>query len=215
MLSVSKQRTSQRTSQRSSFMLPLPTMRSMWSRGNSGLESYEDMGPAMLAVRTAASGFRAEEVELGQMPAACVDICKSGPAAILLLVFALFQGLLTYGLVYGFPSMVPMLQDAGVYAHLCPESSAGVTCTERSMALTWVFSLGSAMNAGGALLAGILIDVLGTKAGVLLALLSDAAGSLLLGLSPATSDVAWPVAFVLYGFAACCITLSNLSLANG
>ena len=135
----------------------------------------------------------------------------AGFAAFLLLGFALWQSFLSTGIVYGWPSLLNVLQDEGVYSHLCDGT---ITCAERTVAFNLVFTIGGSINISGAVLCGILVDSCGPRGGILTGLVLIMIGSCLMGFADVESDFIWPLAYAFYGLGGCCVHLSGFSLGN-
>ncbi|CAJ1376024.1 unnamed protein product [Effrenium voratum] len=135
----------------------------------------------------------------------------AGSAALALLGFTLYQSFWSTGIVYGWPSLLNLLQSEGVYGGRC---SGSESCPERVLAFNLVFSVGGATNVSGGVFCGFLVDCCGPKGGMLTGLVLILVGSLLLGLADVDNDWAWPLAYVFYGLGGCCVHLSSFSLGN-
>ncbi|CAL1134005.1 unnamed protein product [Cladocopium goreaui] len=132
----------------------------------------------------------------------------AGFAAFLLLGFTLWQSFLSTGNVYGWPSLLNLLRNEGVYSQKCDNRSI---CAERTVAFNLVFTVGSATNISGAVLCGVLVDSCGPRGGILTGLVLIMIGSLLMGFSDVESEFAWPLAYAFYGLGGMCVHLSSTS----
>mmetsp|Transcript_58864 Transcript_58864/g.129215 ORF Transcript_58864/g.129215 Transcript_58864/m.129215 type:complete len:493 (-) Transcript_58864:351-1829(-) len=129
--------------------------------------------------------------------------------ATFLFVFTLAQSWFTTGIVFGWPCLLLLLKNEGVYLHKCPP---GVTeCSDRDVALNLVFTLGAVANVLGGVFAG---PIGSPKIALGLGVLLSATGSLIFALSPTESQVAWPIGFVLHGIAGGLVHLPSFSLGN-
>lgn len=137
----------------------------------------------------------------------------AGFAAFLLLGFTLWQSFLSTGIVYGWPSLLNLLRNEGVYSQKCDNRSSSI-CAERTVAFNLVFTVGGATNVSGAVLCGVLVDSCGPRGGILTGLVLIMIGSLLMGFSNIESEFAWPLAYAFYGLGGCCVHLSGFSLGN-
>mmetsp|Transcript_46312 Transcript_46312/g.148736 ORF Transcript_46312/g.148736 Transcript_46312/m.148736 type:complete len:535 (-) Transcript_46312:313-1917(-) len=138
--------------------------------------------------------------------------CTGRGPALLLLIFTLWQSIFTSGIVYGWPSLLLLLREEGVYAGRCPLGTED--CRERMLALNLVFTLGAMTNVAGGVICGFVVDRLGPKRSLAGGVLVTIVASVVMGLSDASSDVAWPIAFVAYGFGGCLVHLPSFSLGN-
>eukprot|EP00435_Cladocopium_sp_Y103_P041018 s452_g11.t1 len=137
----------------------------------------------------------------------------AGFAAFLLLGFTLWQSFLSTGIVYGWPALLNLLRNEGVYSQKC-DSQSSSTCAERTVAFNLVFTVGGATNISGAVLCGVLVDSCGPRGGILTGLVLIMIGSFLMGLSDVESEFAWPLAYAFYGLGGCCVHLAGFSLGN-
>ncbi|CAE7422316.1 SLC43A1 [Symbiodinium natans] len=140
------------------------------------------------------------------------SITSAGVAAFVLLGFTLFQSFWSTGIVYGWPSLLSLLNSEDVYRHRCEDYAE--SCPERTLAFNLVFSIGAMVNVSGGVACGFLVDCIGPRKGILIGLVLIIAGSLCLGLADVDSEWAWPLAYVFYGLGGCCVHLSSFSLGN-
>mmetsp|Transcript_32905 Transcript_32905/g.70590 ORF Transcript_32905/g.70590 Transcript_32905/m.70590 type:complete len:514 (-) Transcript_32905:102-1643(-) len=129
--------------------------------------------------------------------------------ATFLFVFTLAQSWFTTGIVFGWPCLLLLLKNEGVYLHKCPP---GVTeCSDRDVALNLVFTIASIMNVIGVTIGGLFTS---PKLSMSLGVVITFVGSLILGLSPSDSDIAWPLAMALQGVSGGMVQLPSYSLGN-
>ena len=112
------------------------------------------------------------------------------------------------GIVYGWPSLLSLLNSEDVYRHRCEDYAE--SCPERTLAFNLVFSIGAMVNVSGGVACGFLVDCIGPRKGILIGLVLIIAGSLCLGLADVDSEWAWPLAYVFYGLGGCCVHLSSI-----
>mmetsp|Transcript_46725 Transcript_46725/g.99977 ORF Transcript_46725/g.99977 Transcript_46725/m.99977 type:complete len:544 (+) Transcript_46725:210-1841(+) len=129
--------------------------------------------------------------------------------AVGLLLFSLFQCFLTTGVVFGWPSLLLILKNDGVYESRCEANLPN--CSDREVAFNLVYSLGAMMNVLGLTVAGWIPN---PKISMVIGLLLTAVGSLMLGLTPGSNEWVWPIAFSLHGWAGGMAQMPCYSLGN-
>jgi len=134
---------------------------------------------------------------------------KGRGVALALLMFTLFQSFFTTGIVFGWPSLLLILKNEGVYLNKCPAGTE--SCSSRDVAFNLVFTLASITNVIGAWVGGLIPSV---KCSITCGLAFSMTGSLILALSPASSELAWPLALALQGAAGGMIQLPTYCLGN-
>eukprot|EP00301_Raphidiophrys_heterophryoidea_P004273 c11866_g1_i1.p1 GENE.c11866_g1_i1~~c11866_g1_i1.p1 ORF type:complete len:505 (-),score=99.10 c11866_g1_i1:745-2259(-) len=100
------------------------------------------------------------------------------------------------GFVFGWPPLVVMLQNEGVFAEGCPPAPA--TCSGQQNKLSLMFSIASTLNGVGSLLSGVIVDTLGPVFTIFLDAILELGGFILFALAPKNGPIIM-VAFALLG----------------
>jgi len=141
----------------------------------------------------------------------------------LLLIITCFNTVVTSGAIFGWASFQQILLDRGVYIDYCPEElkAAGpgvdfseVTCTARSDALAWIFTLGTFAGFANGLPVGIFMDWAGAKiTGALMAALFMT-GQIIIMIYPIHGEVLIVIGYFLMGLAGPCVQMSSLLVSE-
>jgi hypothetical protein len=107
--------------------------------------------------------------------------CCSASAA--LITFAAVQSSLSTGLIFGWPALVAVLRDEGIYADECAANAPDGKCDARDAAFASVYAMAAVVNYASFIPAGLVLDQFGPRVSSVLGTLCVVFGSLLLGLS--------------------------------
>eukprot|EP00405_Crypthecodinium_cohnii_P012420 CAMPEP_0206429972 /NCGR_PEP_ID=MMETSP0324_2-20121206/6548_1 /ASSEMBLY_ACC=CAM_ASM_000836 /TAXON_ID=2866 /ORGANISM="Crypthecodinium cohnii, Strain Seligo" /LENGTH=483 /DNA_ID=CAMNT_0053895733 /DNA_START=21 /DNA_END=1472 /DNA_ORIENTATION=+ len=126
-----------------------------------------------------------------------------------LFAFTLWQSFCSSGIVYGWPLLMLLLKQEGVYASRCPQ---GVEeCSSRDVALNLVFTAGAMCNILGGVIGG---PISSPKVALGLGVVLTTLGSLLLALAPSNSEFLWPLAYIFQGLGGGIVHFGAMSLGN-
>jgi len=141
-----------------------------------------------------------------------VEAFKGRGAACGLFAFTIWQSFFTTGIVYGWPALLLVLKKEGVYANKCgSDVDPEVECNARSVALNLVFTLGAMTN----ILGGVCAGWFGSpKVAMMIGLTLVATGSFLFGLADASSQIVWPIGYLLMGVGGGMTHLPTFCLGN-
>jgi hypothetical protein len=136
------------------------------------------------------------------------------------LFLTLVQISVSGGVIFGWQALLPILYDKGVYAESCDNGKADPTypCLAMRSKLALVFNIACASNAGGALMAGLMMDIFGTRIARMVSGLIVCLGALLIAYAEPESILWFPgLACIGFGGNGLQITsfhISNLFLGN-
>mmetsp|Transcript_22140 Transcript_22140/g.48417 ORF Transcript_22140/g.48417 Transcript_22140/m.48417 type:complete len:528 (-) Transcript_22140:429-2012(-) len=126
-----------------------------------------------------------------------------------LLAFTLFQSYCTTGTVFGWPPLLMVLKEEGVYGYKCPADN--LDCSARDVSLNLVFTVGAMANIMGGVVGG---PIPSPKVGLAVGLSLMIAGTLSFALASPDSDFAWPLGYVCQGLGGGIIHFATMSLGN-
>lgn len=136
------------------------------------------------------------------------------------LILTLAQISISGGVIFGWQALLPVLYKKGVYAESCDGGMADPTypCLAMRSKLALVFNVACASNAAGALVAGLLMDIFGTRIARMISGLIVCIGALMIAYADPESILWFPgLACIGFGGNGLQITsfhISNLFLGN-
>jgi len=136
------------------------------------------------------------------------------------LALTLIQIALSGGVIFGWQALLPVLYEKGVYAESCDGGTEDPTypCLAMRNKLALVFNVACACNAGGALVAGFMMDICGTRVARMASGLMVCLGALMIAWAEPESILWFPgLACIGFGGNGLQITsfhISNLFLGN-
>lgn len=168
------------------------------------------IAPSTTAPITSTTETVDKDVPLGSIPQSRK---ASRPLAFATWLILLSFSFCTSGVVFGWPALVLILNDEGVYAELCEDSR--LDCEARKVRLSLVFSAGIFCLLGGRFFWGLLLDRHGPRVTSFLSALLIIIGAAMFGASMSTTglDLYIP-AYALIGLGGPGIHLANFHSSN-
>lgn len=140
----------------------------------------------------------------------------SHPYRFLYVVFAIFQCFLGAGIIFGWTSLVPMLEKERIYNELCKTGEA--ICQAQSDRLQYSFTMAGSASMWSNLLLGIVFDKFGPRVTKSISLVLLIIGALLMGSAHYRINGEGPdlllMGMVLVGFSGPGIQLSGIHISN-
>ncbi|CAI5726540.1 unnamed protein product [Hyaloperonospora brassicae] len=137
----------------------------------------------------------------------------------LLVAFAIVQCFLGSGVIFGWTSLVPMLEKERIYNELCGKASeTAIVCNEQSDRLQYAFTMAVSSSMWSNLPLGLVLDKFGPRVTKAVSLVLLIAGALLVGNAHYRTDAAEPdlllYGMMLVGFSGPGIQLSSIHVSN-
>ncbi|KAJ1470893.1 hypothetical protein T484DRAFT_1846094, partial [Baffinella frigidus] len=138
---------------------------------------------------------------------------RLSPVAYLLLT--LMQVMVAGGVIFGWQALLPVLYEEGVYAASCPGGKLDpeYPCQAQRTKLTLVFSVAGSASAVGALVAGVSMDLFGTKFARMMAGSITFLGAILLG-NAGPEDMFWFLGLACLGFGGNGLQITSFHISN-
>ena len=141
---------------------------------------------------------------------------QTSGVAVAVLTCACISSALTSGVVFGWPSLLFLLDGDGVYRGLCEDQDKdeAITCEARDLRLAAVYSAGFFSLMASRIVFGVVLDVLGPRVASVSGISSVALGAILFAYANDESFDVFLVAFALMGFGGTGVHVSSFQLAN-
>jgi len=153
------------------------------------------------------------QLEQPQGPVVTVNSTSDKPYRwqnVVLLIVALLINLTTSGTVLGWPNIVVVLTELGVYSDLCK----GTDCSQQTLRLSLIFIVGLSANQVAGLLLGLYLDRRNPKETALISQACCLLGCVGFGVAAYTKVDLWIPSFGLIGFGGYGFYLSIVGFSN-